>query len=519
MSMIVALTMSISCFTGCSLLTKEPKDASELLAMSQEVMNEIGTNYTMKMTMSIDALLSAAGGEEGPVRIELPIDMVINTDLAGTYMHGTVDIDGEVSYTMSFDGEKMTENKKMDENVEIYYVMDGTKFDMYTKTGDSDKWIVTDEDLGKTISNLDANTILNVNELFATAEMVDKEDSYTVTVKLVDMMKHDEFKKTFSSVMGNIDAGFTISEDDVAAVFGDASMVYTFDREYHLVKCATGDIKFDIMPLIEKTIRDTATAQTAEGDNMSATLEEIAGMDVDLTMNISMEFGKFGEIDEATVKVSDDIIKNAVSEPIVDDDLVDDPDNNDKNDNDEHVVPEANGISTNWKDLDIKVDGVLYQFPYDYDELVDNGWSMDLAEYGYEDGYTLNKGDMTYSTIELTHANYGTDWDSFTIWCGFANYTDKTIDITQGNLWAIELDIMDGLEIREKYPTVYISNGITWGATQEDIIKAFGEPTSAYESDESEYVVLEYMFDYDIYMELTVYNEFGLTCIDLSSYM
>ena len=41
--------------------------------------------------------------------------------------------------------------------------------------------------------------------------------------------------------------------------------------------------------------------------------------------------------------------------------------------------------------------------------LVDLGWTFDLADYGYENGYIMNQDDKTYATIELENPLYSDD--------------------------------------------------------------------------------------------------------------
>ena len=54
---------------------------------------------------------------------------------------------------------------------------------------------------------------------------------------------------------------------------------------------------------------------------------------------------------------------------------------------------------------------------------------MDIIEYGYENGYLMNEGDQTQSTIELHNEKYGNGWNDFSIWCGFKNFSKEITDI------------------------------------------------------------------------------------------
>jgi hypothetical protein len=177
-------------------------------------------------------------------------------------------------------------------------------------------------------------------------------------------------------------------------------------------------------------------------------------------------------------------------------------------------------ISDDWRDLDIMIDGVLYHFPYDYDKLVENGWTIDMTDYGYEDGYILNKGEKTTGTLELHHEKYGKEYSSFSIDCGFQNFEGKAVDITECDLWSIKLDCIKYSSPHEEYSEVKIAKGIGFGSTKEDVIAAFGEceEENIYESTELGYVTYEYVNDYNQHMRFTIYEEFGVTCIELKNY-
>jgi hypothetical protein len=141
-----------------------------------------------------------------------------------------------------------------------------------------------------------------------------------------------------------------------------------------------------------------------------------------------------------------------------------------------------------------------------------------MEEYGYEDGYILNKGDRTYSTIEMHNENYGYDYDSFLIYCGFQNFGKKPVDITKCDLWSIELNTMSGFEKIENCPAVTIAKGITFGSTEAEVIAAFGECDDIYNADEYGYKTYEYNDNYEKYLTITIFDDYGVTSIEMQSY-
>ena len=179
--------------------------------------------------------------------------------------------------------------------------------------------------------------------------------------------------------------------------------------------------------------------------------------------------------------------------------------------------PSNNTLSSNWKDLDVEINGVLYKFPYDYEMLKQQGWTINMADYGYADGYILNKGGSVSSTLKLYNAKYGSEYRDFYISCGFKNYDTSAKDILECDLWCIVLDATYGFSLKDNYPKVVIAKNITWGSTKAEVEAAFGTPKDVYESD-SGYVIWTYDNDYHEQMRLTIYDSFGLAAIELKNY-
>lgn len=173
-------------------------------------------------------------------------------------------------------------------------------------------------------------------------------------------------------------------------------------------------------------------------------------------------------------------------------------------------------LSDDWTDMQFMLDGKLYELPVSYRELEANGWSFDLAAYGYTDGYIMNPGDKTYNTIELTNPDYDED---LMVWVGFVNTGDKAQDILDCDIWAFQMDTCVGSRQLESYPDMEIAGGIGFGSTREEVEAAFGECEDIYEADSDyNYVVYNYEMDYDYYLKLTIYEDKGVTAIDISSY-
>lgn len=59
--------------------------------------------------------------------------------------------------------------------------------------------------------------------------------------------------------------------------------------------------------------------------------------------------------------------------------------------------PVSNGnISDDWKDCEFIFNNKTYKLYVPYSDLKSDGWSFDLADYGYSNGYVMNPGDKSY---------------------------------------------------------------------------------------------------------------------------
>ncbi len=177
-------------------------------------------------------------------------------------------------------------------------------------------------------------------------------------------------------------------------------------------------------------------------------------------------------------------------------------------------VVDTGAISENWWDGQIMFDGVVYTAPFAYSTVAEAGWTFNLADYGYENGYIMNKGDKTYSTIKLTNTNYDEKLD---VSVGFINSGDAAADITECSIWSIGCNIRYGFDLVASYPSMQQAKGITWGSTEEQVIAAYGKPSEIYEAEQG-YKVLSYTNDNGSYLDIEVYADGGVSKFDFSNY-
>ena len=157
--------------------------------------------------------------------------------------------------------------------------------------------------------------------------------------------------------------------------------------------------------------------------------------------------------------------------------------------------------------MNVVIDGRELTLPFDYSKISDI-FTMNLADYGYENGYVLNSGDKTYCTIDLDSTLYDCAFQ-----VGFENTGASQCDILNSQIWSFECDI-DRYDCTT-YPNIVLPGGITWGATADQITAAYGTDPADLEStygnlDTDGYIVYNYYNDYKYKMRLHVDKEKGL---------
>ena len=211
----------------------------------------------------------------------------------------------------------------------------------------------------------------------------------------------------------------------------------------------------------------------------------------------------------------------AVPEPgeITDDhDIADEPSVTDLDVSDADAQPgtptaEAVPMSGAWTDMAFQFDGHEYTLPFSYSDIAANGWTFDMADYGYEDGYILNPGDETYGTIELENPNY----EDVAVTVGFVNMDGKAKDITECMIYTFAYDTCSGFEQAASFPQMSVTGGLMTGMDEAGAVAIMGGCEDLYESDH--YNSYSYHDDdYSKYIDFDVYDEFGITSFDLTYY-
>ena len=163
-----------------------------------------------------------------------------------------------------------------------------------------------------------------------------------------------------------------------------------------------------------------------------------------------------------------------------------------------------------WKSMKFTLDGnelVLIKLPYS--SLTEQGWSFDYNVYGMKDLLT-DSGVFYQRSVYLDHEGM----DDGTICIGFANFNDEKSKVDDMHICSIEFTSKD----KTQYPEVTLEGGITWGADEEAIKSAYGEPSASERNDDEKYTNLTYTDNAGKTIYLNIYDDGGLGKITMDSY-
>lgn len=168
-------------------------------------------------------------------------------------------------------------------------------------------------------------------------------------------------------------------------------------------------------------------------------------------------------------------------------------------------------LSNDWKNTEFALNGENYKIHFDYSQLQNAGWTFDLADYGYSNGYIMNQNDKVSGTISLENPNYDAR-----VSVGFTNTSATPKDILQCQIWTIDVDN----SFAKKPVTFNLPNGIHNGSTLEEVVAAYGEPEEddKYRADSLGYWTYTYKDGYDKYLKLTIYDDKGVTAFSYDVY-
>lgn len=181
------------------------------------------------------------------------------------------------------------------------------------------------------------------------------------------------------------------------------------------------------------------------------------------------------------------------------------------------------GISKDWKDFEFELDGVIYKNPWSFNDFANNGWKiMDDAN---DDIEPKSMGFQFYMMVNDSHYdekhNY---YASITI--EFDNRTEqlkkmKDCDISRLGFQKLPPELNGGIDLTDVNYQLVLAKKISFGATEAEVIAAYGDVKDVFKAQRDEYKVLQYytLTEDNLLsiMNLTFYND-SLYAVNLYRY-
>ena len=341
------------------------------------------------------------------------------------------------------------------------------------------------------VKTAEDQVIFDYEDLKITAELGDFDSkAYSVPVEIENNTGKDLTITTANdggSIYEEVDDG-----DTVSSIMYLNSEKGKDEIEISLWICDENfDISVETTPVKFTDLKKTPKAKECEVDEDSSEGAEYLSKDVDIP-----------DEDEDDDKKDDSASTNSESQQASENSQTSEQ-------NTQQTAPSTTAVNsqTDWKSMNVVIDGRELTLPFDYSKISDI-FTMNLADYGYENGYVLNSGDKTYGTIDLDSTLYDCAFQ-----VGFENTGASQCDILNSQIWSFECDI-DRYDCTT-YPNIVLPGGITWGATADQITAAYGTDPADLEStygnlDTDGYIVYNYYNDYKYKMRLHVDKEKGL---------
>lgn len=331
----------------------------------------------------------------------------------------------------------------------------------------------------------------------------------------------DEFLKCYP------DSKYLDNEEDLRDAFDE---ILSVDIDFDLSTIEVIDEK-DVDPKTKDNLGGMKPDEYVERTVSVEADQEYAGSTYRVKQNFDIDFVRFKDkwciiefyADQSSAELLDDLTIEDDTEEDTEETTEEDTEETTEEDTEEATTEESSSNNTvdTPSDLSddlfseqISVDGVVYHLPFAY-SIIKDKYTFDLADYGYENGYTLGPDEYILATVFLDNADYDSDLD---VSAGFMNTTSEDQDIMDTDVWAIDFDITWCKT--DNYPEVILPGGITWGATVDDVVAAYGQPDGdPYYAESLKYWSYTYRdADNDYSVELIIYEDRGLTEIDIKSY-
>lgn len=461
----VVLTIAVvaSLLTGCSL---GQLSAEDIITKSQEADN---SNYRMEGDIGFSLNVAADGEDQDGMSIDVPISISFDAEVADGETHGEADM------KMSFMGEKATTGME-------FYIDGDTRYICQ----DGGEWVHS-----KTDDDFSMRGAMSA-DCFADAEVVYDKDkgTYTITNTLDKLLENKAFRSAMQdAIEASGDSLNSVDSDDLLDGLADGKITLVFDcKTFAMLRCSLEEITVEV-PM--------------EQDGVKLTLS--------LELEMDIKFSDFGEVDEDDVRVPKSV-KNSAVDAIDDSDFglgldmgikepaIEDPAAPSVA---EPTQPAVTVPMQSGADVLGSINGVA---------LVNGCGSWD-STFG-ADGWQLDvDSDGKYIFVTASNVKYP-DADLYV-------YSKKNVEDFMVN--STIADIKDtgfyGYSVDVAYSSNKANmtwNGLTFGASAEDIAAAYGAPAFTYEG--TLYNSYQYDIGEDIELTFNVFGESGLQEVECSIY-
>jgi hypothetical protein len=496
MSMTAAMALTTA---GCSAKVDAASLAGKVIDANKDV-----TSLTYQATIDVEGSLDFTDYDTSSnfsVSVDSDNDMTIDPMM----VHSTSTVSGSMGgETNSSDTESYMEAG--DNEVTVYTESDGT----WTKTS-----VDLDEDTMAKMTDFSYNEVLqNINDGSLEATLQDDTETYNDAKCYVLSTSADG--SMLSNAMSSLDpstfSDLGMDEEDLQDVSVDVTY-YINAETYQLAGIVIDGKEFG----------NAVFASALDNTDISST---VGSYTVDLSkFDITMDYSDYNNVDAIEIPSDAQDAEEATSSSLFSSSSTSSSyssnsyssssSTNSSSSTSDTTMPSTNGnaempATADWTQMVFALDDKVWQIPFSYPDL-SSDWSFNLADYGYTDGYVTNAGDQTYATVQLSNPTYDMDF-----MIGLINLTNGTQDITENDVWAVDMSI----EWANSYPSLTLPGGIHWGSTLEEIEAVYGQPTEdPYYSDSLGYYSIDYQTsDYNKVMELTVYDDGGLKAVRLEDY-
>ena len=471
--LLIVAGMTMLTFTGCG---KEKVTAEELVngvaAKEESKVADIGVTLDFGAAIPID--------EDNSSTMSMAIEARIKNTEKYAHMDGNMKIN-----ILGMD---------MNEQIDTWYDLDEKK--TYTFNADADQWTVedTEENFDVTLGafeNVDSSIFTDL-----TLKEVDKEEDYEVTATI----DSDSLSKIIGDENVVSDMGFDELMDDSESITLDVTM--TFDRSTKDLKTMVFDIDASqISDLEEVDVNKFQLGFTIYqlGGTLDLTIPDDVKDNAVESLDDDYDFGDWDSDDDWEFDSDDDWEFDDDDDWNID---FDDEEDDSWEDDPETVKEDLLGLYPELSDADGTIgvyNGTNLGIGVDYSVFTKDGWKTDDSE-GMSFIFCENE---KYPGVDLYLYDFG--------WTGEESNLKKT------GIWGYRLDASLAQDAKKLPPLK--CKGLTWGASAEDVIAAYGEANMVSETDEYS----TYSYDYgDCQLTFTIYGKDyavqGLATIELMYY-